>query len=52
MRGLVSFAACIVGELRISGYAHILALGDGVEVDLDLGHGQNVSRGGHVDEEF
>lgn len=39
-------------KMKIAGCAHVLALGDGVEVDLDLGHGQNVSRGGHVDEEF
>lgn len=32
--------------------AYVLALGDGVKVDLDLGHGQNVGRGGHVDEEL
>ena len=32
--------------------AYILALGDGAEVDLGLGHGQNVGRGRHVDEEL
>ena len=31
---------------------HILALRDGRKIDLDLGHGQNVGRGAHVDEEL
>lgn len=31
---------------------HVLALGDGGEINLDLGHGQNVGRGRHVDEEL
>ena len=31
---------------------HVLALGDGGQVDLDLGHGQDVGGSGHVDEEF
>jgi hypothetical protein len=30
---------------------HVLALGDGGEIDLNLGLGQNVGRGGHIDEE-
>lgn len=30
---------------------HVLALGDGGEIDLDLGLGQNVGGSGHVDEE-
>ena len=30
---------------------HVLALGDGGEIDLNLGLGQNVGGGGHVDEE-
>ena len=30
----------------------VLALGDRVEVDLDLGHGQDVGGGAHVDEEL
>ena len=29
----------------------VLALGDRAEVDFYLGHGQNIGRGGHVDEE-
>lgn len=41
-----------VEQLKSARYSHVLALRDGVEVDLNLGHGQNVSRGGHVDEEF
>ena len=30
---------------------HVLALGNGGEINLNLGLGQNVGRGGHVDEE-
>lgn len=30
---------------------YVLALGDGGEVDLNLGHGENVGRRGHVDKE-
>jgi hypothetical protein len=30
---------------------HVLALGDGSEIDLNLGLGQDIGRGGHVDEE-
>jgi hypothetical protein len=30
---------------------HVLALGDGSEVDLDLGLGQDVGGSGHVDQE-
>jgi hypothetical protein len=30
---------------------YVLALGDGGEVDLDLGLGEHVGGGGHVDEE-
>ena len=37
---------------RECGFAYVLALGDSVEVDLDLGHGQNISGSRHVDEEF
>lgn len=33
-------------------FAYVLALGDGVEVDLGLGHGQNISGSGHVDKEL
>lgn len=33
------------------GMAYVLALGDGSEVNLNLGLRQNVGRGGHVDEE-
>ena len=29
----------------------VLALGDGSEVNLDLGHGEDVGGGGHIDEE-
>lgn len=32
--------------------AYILALGNGREVNLDLGHGQNIGGRGHVDEEI
>lgn len=31
---------------------YVLALRDSVEVDLNLGHGQDIGRGGHVDEEL
>lgn len=31
--------------------AYVLALGDGGKVDLDLGHGEDVGGGGHVDKE-
>lgn len=31
---------------------HVLALGDVVHVDLNLGHGQDIGGGGHVDQEF
>ena len=40
-----STSSCIHRE------THVLALGDGGEVDLNLGLGQNVGGGGHVDEE-
>lgn len=40
----------MIRELRGSPY--VLALGDGVEVDLDLGHGQHVGGSGHVLEEL
>jgi hypothetical protein len=33
-------------------YPYVLALGNGIEVDLDLGHGQDISGSGHVDEEL
>ena len=34
------------------GTTHILALRNRIEVNLDLGHCQNVGGGAHVDEEF
>jgi hypothetical protein len=42
----------LASHLPTRDLAYVLALGDGVEIDLDLGHGQNVGRGGHVDQEF
>lgn len=30
---------------------YVLALGNGRQVNLDLGHGQNIRRGGHVHQE-
>lgn len=32
--------------------AYVLALGDGIQVDLDLGHGQDIGGRGHVDEKL
>ena len=40
-----STSSCIHRE------THVLALGDSGEIDLNLGLGQNVGGGGHVDEE-
>lgn len=40
----------VMGDGR--GGTNVLALGDGREVDFDLGHGQNVGGGGHVGEEI
>lgn len=34
------------------GGSYVLAFGDCREVDLNLGHGQDVGRGGHVDQEI
>lgn len=34
------------------GESYVLAFGDCREVDLNLGHGQDVGRGGHVDQEI
>ena len=31
---------------------YVLSLGDGVQVDLNLGHGQDIGGRGHVDEEL
>ena len=31
---------------------HVLALGNGVQVNLDLGHGQNIRGSRHIDKEF
>jgi len=33
------------------GLAYVLALGDSGEIDFDLGLGEDVGGGGHVDEE-
>jgi len=47
----------LLSSAPLSGYSmskcetYVLALGNGSEVDLYLGLGQNVGRGGHVDEE-
>lgn len=35
-----------------NGNTYVLALGDGTERDLDLGLGQDIGGGGHVDQEI
>lgn len=48
--------ACQWEEVRVlmmgRGKSYVLAFGDCGEVDLNLGHGQDVGRGGHVDQEI
>lgn len=42
----------VVFSTVTSCFTHILALGDGGEIDLNLGLGQNIGRSRHVDEEI
>lgn len=46
------FNECDGISSRIGRSTHVLALGDGAQVNFDLGHGQNIGGSGHVDEEL
>lgn len=53
--GLVDLVGCSVSDedgLSSPFDDDVLAFGDGVEIDLDLGHSQDVGRGRHVLQEF
>lgn len=53
-RHLMTTCTCISGNSSLLRpfQTHVLALGDGAEVDLNLGHGQNVGGSRHVDQKF